>query len=89
MRKNDKKDTEQSTLHSVRHIYSKTELRAIKMKVEKAELNYLKALSNIEALAEYVQPFYEYEIDVSPSTDGAMVTDTDGELWTVKHTLGI
>jgi len=76
-------------MKEVSHVYSKKELYSIRRKVDKAEEKYLIALSNIEALAQYVQPFYEQEICVTPSTDGAMITDNNGELWTVRSTLGI
>lgn len=49
-------------------------------RLNKAELLIAKGESDIGALAEFIQPLFDQEISVTPSTDGATITDENGEL---------
>lgn len=55
--------------------------------MKKAEELILKGQGRLSALAEYIQPLFEQEIMVVWSTDGAMVTDDNGELGAFKDFL--
>jgi hypothetical protein len=56
-------------------------------KLEKAESAFWKAESNVSALADIIQPFFEQEIQVCMSSDGATITDDSGEKGFVRDFL--
>lgn len=58
----------------------KVEKQKILRRLRKAENLILKGQGNLSALSEIIQPLFEQEITVVWSTDGARVTDDNGEL---------
>lgn len=53
----------------------------------KAESLILKGQSDLSTLAEIVQPLFDQDISVIWSTDGARVTDDNGELGSFEEFL--
>lgn len=60
--------------------------RAIK-RLDKAESAFWKAESNVSALADIIQPFFEQEIQICMTSDGATITDNSGEKGFVRDFL--
>lgn len=58
----------------------KVEKQKILRRLRKAENLILKGQGNLSALSEIIQPLFVQEITVVWSTDGARVTDDNGEL---------
>jgi len=48
-------------------------------KLRKAELAFYKGEAEVSKLSGIIQPFFEQEISVCMSTDGAVITDDSGE----------
>lgn len=48
--------------------------------LNKAEEQFYKAELRVSALANFIQPYFDKEIFVCMSTDGAVITDIDGEI---------
>lgn len=56
-------------------------------RLKKAERLFWKAESDVSSLADIVQPYFNKEIYIVMSTDGATITDDDGEIGFVKDFL--
>ena len=56
-------------------------------RLDKVESAFWKAESDVSALAEIVQPLFEHEIQVCMSSDGATITDDNGEIGFVRDFL--
>ena len=56
-------------------------------RLNKAESDFCKAESKISALADIIQPYFKQEIQIVMSTDGAAITDNDGEMGFVRDFL--
>jgi hypothetical protein len=56
------------------------EKQRILQKMKKSEELIMKGQSDLSSLSKFVQPFFEEEITVVWSTDGAVITDKSGEL---------
>lgn len=63
------------------------EKQKILKRMEKAESLILKGQSDLSTLAEIVQPLFDQDISVVWSTDGARVTDDNGELGSFEEFL--
>lgn len=63
------------------------EKQKILKRMEKAESLILKGQSDLSTLAEIVQPLFDQDISVIWSTDGARVTDDNGELGSFEEFL--
>lgn len=55
-------------------------IKDIKKEWLKAECMMIKAEGAISALSQYVVDHFEQDVIVAPSTDGAMITDDNGEI---------
>lgn len=53
-------------------------------RIEKVESLFLKAESNVSALSDIIQPHFDKEIQIVMSSDGATITDDNGEIGFVK-----
>lgn len=49
-------------------------------KLSKAESLILKGESDLSCLSEYIQPYFDEEINVTWSTDGAVIVGEEGEV---------
>lgn len=63
------------------------EKQKILKRMGKAESLILKGQSDLSTLAEIVQPLFDQDISVIWSTDGARVTDDNGELGSFEEFL--
>ncbi len=56
-------------------------------RLKKLEEKFLAAESSLGKMANVIQPYFEQEIQVCMSTDGAIITDDTGEIGFVKNFL--
>lgn len=56
-------------------------------RLRKVEAAFWKAESDISNLTELIQPLFDEEIVVCPSTDGAIITTDHGEIGFVRDVL--
>tara|TARA_R110000822_G_scaffold281490_1_gene403188 strand:- start:348 stop:560 length:213 start_codon:yes stop_codon:yes gene_type:complete len=63
---------------------TKREKEILIKKIDRAESLFWKAESQVSELGNHVQQFFDEEIIVCMSSDGAMITNDNGEIQTVK-----
>jgi len=60
------------------------DINAFQKKLTKYERAFSKAESNLVGLSSELQAYFDEEISVSPSTDGALITNWSGEIEAVQ-----
>ena len=61
-------------------IMEKTEIKKALKSLKKAQHAFYKGEEEISKLYSIIQPFFEQEIKICMSTDGAVITDDSGEI---------
>ena len=65
-------------------IMKKTEIKKALKQLKRAEYLFIEAETEVGKLSQIIQPFFEQEIKICMSTDGAVITDDSGELAFVR-----